>query len=109
MDKKLKKGSFEGSLSSSKNIDYSELKTLYEKLKETVEVIEENKKNIPLCIFSKELSGLENIVKYLKLVTPFILIVKSELSDACDNLSFPSSDCINNLYCSSFIFSFFGS
>lgn len=65
----LKKGEKRKSaedLFSSEYIDYSELKKLYEKLKVYVEVIEKNKKSIPLCVFSSELSCLETIVKYLK-------------------------------------------
>ena len=66
MGRNSKKRSSGGSLFSPDNIDYSELKDLYDKLKEQVEIIEKNRKSIPLCVFSKELSGLETIVKYLK-------------------------------------------
>ena len=66
MVKNSKKRAVRGSSFSSKNIDYEELKNLYEKLKGYIEVIEKNKKSIPLCVFSSELSCLETIVKYLK-------------------------------------------
>jgi DNA-binding CsgD family transcriptional regulator len=66
MQKNSKKGRLDRDSFSSENIDYGELKKLYEKLKEHVEVIEKNKRNIPLCVFSSKLSSLETIVKYLK-------------------------------------------
>ncbi len=50
----------------SSNVSYEALKNLYGKLKEHIDVIEKNKRNIPLCAFSLELSSLETIVKYLK-------------------------------------------
>ena len=66
MEKNSKRGRIFNNSISSENIDYGELKDLYEKLKKHVEIIEKNKKNIPLCVFSSELSSLETIVKYLK-------------------------------------------
>lgn len=66
MPKISKRGRVFDGLISSKNIDYEELKGLYIELKKYIEVIEKNKKNIPLCVFSTELSSLETIVKYLK-------------------------------------------
>jgi len=66
MGKNRKRGPIFDSLISSKDTSYEELKELYLKLKEHIEIIEKNKSNIPLCAFSSELSGLETIVKYLK-------------------------------------------
>lgn len=66
MPKINKKRSVRRDLLSTENIDYTELKSLYNKLKSHIEVIEKNKRNIPLCVFSLELSCLETIVKYLK-------------------------------------------
>lgn len=66
MEKKSVKNRDSGSLFSSKDIDYNELKILYEKLKKHIEVIEKQKRSIPLFVFSSKLSGLETIVKYLK-------------------------------------------
>lgn len=66
MQENSKKGRFHRDSFSSENIDYEELRQLYDKLKQHVETIEKNKKNIPLCVFSSKLSSLETIVKYLK-------------------------------------------
>jgi len=66
MVKNREKGSDVASLVNSEGINYEELKELYEKLKSHIEVIESNKRKIPLCVFSSELSCLETIVKYLK-------------------------------------------
>lgn len=66
MEKKSKKKGFKENLVSSKYVDYIELKALYDKLKKHIEIIEKNKRNIPLSVFSSELSCLETIVKYSK-------------------------------------------
>lgn len=66
MEKKSVKDRNSANLFSSENIDYKELKILYEKLKGHIEVIEKQKRSIPLFVFSSKLSGLETIVKYLR-------------------------------------------
>ena len=66
MQKTSKKEPVFDRLISSKNISYEQLRELYLKLKGHIEIIEKNKQNIPLCVFSPELSSLETIVKYLK-------------------------------------------
>jgi len=66
MSKKGEKKKGRKGLFSFEYMDYTELKNLYGKLKKHIEVIEKNKRSIPLCVFSSELSCLETIVKYLK-------------------------------------------
>ncbi len=62
MEKNTKKEGIDIDFSS---YDYSQLRRIYDDLKEHIDRIE-SKKRIPLSLFSSELSGLETIVKYFK-------------------------------------------
>ena len=101
--KNKKKSKKSRDFTSQDDIDYKELKHLYLKLKQHIDVIEKTKQTIPASIFTKKLSSLETISKYLHENVSLSYEQISKLTNRSSKTIWQSCKSANKKHPSSFI------